>query len=131
MSSDANYTSLDQRITNLEKAVFGDNQVHTPDDSTLNWGLNERAFVSRYVKGMTGTEKFVLLIAFLAGGDVDVQVSLGDIEKLWGKMTAKSLLGMKFNRKYTTDAKTQGWVQSPTTGKYQLAYGWNEIIKGE
>lgn len=131
MSSDEEYGELVQRVAALEKAVFSDD-IKTPVHSgKFDWSLNERAFVTRYAKNMTGTEKFVLLVAYLAKGEVDTSVTLSSVEKLWSKMTAKSLLGMHFNRKYTSDAKARGWLDGAGQGKYQLTYGWTEIQRSD
>lgn len=93
----------------------------------VNFSINSNGFVSKYAHGKTGKEKFTWLIAFLAKGDEAVEVALKDVESLWNRMTAKTLLGTKFNRAYTNEAKTKGWVDSPKSGYYRLAAGWCEI----
>lgn len=130
--NDNKYNELKDRIEKIEKVVFGKKESelsHIPDDTkALNWKLNERAFIYQYAGGKSGTAKFVLVLAFLTKGDVNKEVALKEIQALWGKMTAASLLGMKFNRKYPTEAKTKGWVNSASSGKYQLSLGWQEIL---
>lgn len=130
MSDALDFKSLEVRIAKLESIVFATKKPYVqPYEAGLDWSLNERAFVARYATGMTGAEKLVLLIAFLTKGDTGMPIALSNIEGLWNKMTAKTLLGMKFNRKYTTDAKTAGWINSPATGQYQLTFGWYEIYE--
>lgn len=133
--SNHDYEQLEARITKLEEVVFSaDKKFEAPMavPGKLDWNLNERAFVSKYAGDLTsGTEKFVLLVAYLAKGNEQVKVSLKDVQQLWGKMTAGSLLGMKYNAKYPTEAKTRGWVNSPAKGTYELAYGWEEVLTNE
>ncbi|HMQ96278.1 MAG TPA: hypothetical protein PKD19_03585 [Candidatus Saccharibacteria bacterium] len=133
--SSYDYEQLEARIKKLEGVVFNTAEkfeISTVPTSKLDWSLNERAFVSKYVGGLkSGTEKFVLLVAYLAKGDEQTKVALKDIQQLWGKMTASSLLGMKYNGKYSTEAKTRGWVNSPAQGMYELAYGWEEVLNNE
>ncbi len=129
--SNQNYEELEIRVKKLEEAVFNTTKKFKSSNSimSLDWSLNERAFVSKYVGGLaSGTEKFVLLLAYLAKGNEQTKVSIKNIQKLWGKMTASSLLGMKYNGKYSTEAKTRGWVNAPEKGMYELAYGWEEIL---
>ena len=133
--SSHDYEQLEARIAKLEEVVFSnDKQFEAPTTTSrrLDWNLNERAFVSKYANNLTsGTEKFVLLVVYLAKGDEQAKISLKDIQQLWGKMTATSLLGMKYNGKYPTEAKTRGWVNSPAQGVYELAYGWEEVLANE
>lgn len=133
--NNTDYAQLEARITRLEEVVFSaDKKFEAPTSAPdkLDWNLNERAFVSKYAGDLTsGTEKFVLLVAYLAKGDEQAKISLKDVQQLWGKMTASSLLGMKYNAKYPTEAKTRGWVNSPAKGAYELAYGWEEVLNNE
>ena len=133
--SNHDYEQLEARLDKLEEIVFDTVKKFVAPINTagkMDWKLNERAFVSKYVGDLSsGTEKFVLLVAYLAKGDEKMKVALKDIQQLWGKMTASSLLGMKYNGKYSTEAKTRGWVNSPTKGIYELAYGWEEMLDNE
>lgn len=94
-----------------------------------NFELNERAFVKHYCKNLNGAGKFVLILAYLARGDELKDIPLTDIKNLWNKMTADALLGMTFNRKYPTDAKERGWVNSKKQGHYSLSKTWADIFR--
>ncbi len=125
---------LEKRVAALEALVeniqgTAASQESTANDALMpNWSLNERAFVGRYAQGKSGEKKFTLLVAYLAKGNFEVAVSLSDIQKLWSNMTAKTLLGSKFNTKYPTVAKTNGWINNPKKGTYQLTLGWDEVL---
>lgn len=118
---------LQRRVEALEAltVLSGTHTSFTPH--AVNFALNPNAFVSKYAQGKTGKEKFTWLVALLAKGDETADVPVKEIEKLWNRMTAKTLLGMKFNYKYSNEAKTNGWVDSPKVGSYRLAAGWYEI----
>jgi hypothetical protein len=125
--------ALIKRVEKLEQAVFGKTGENrkpqaapkgTPD---IDFQLNERAYVKRYLAGKGGPRKFTLLIAYLTKGQIGVNVKLGEIERLWGKMSAKPLLG-KFNRFYSNAAKTNGWVDSKEHAAYFLTKEWKNAI---
>ncbi len=126
-------SSLVVRVELLEAEVFGGKARQPKTKKThakaatskLNFGINVRAFVKRFVADKSGTKKFVLLLAYLTKGETEKNVSLADIRKEWDKMSAKNLLG-KFNRFYPNNAKTQGWVDSKEYGTYCLSAGWQE-----
>lgn len=118
---------LQRRVKTLEALAASSGAQASFAPNAVNFALNPNAFVSKYAHGKTGKEKFTWLVALLAKGDEAVDVPVKEIEKLWNRMTAKSLLGMKFNYKYSNEAKTNGWVDSPKTGSYRLAAGWYEI----
>jgi len=88
-----------------------------------------RPFVKRHAGSMAGAAKFALVVAYLVRGDENKTVPLSEVEDRWNKMTDKSLLGMKFNRLYTSQAKNNDWVHSPTKGQYQLRPSWREILE--
>jgi hypothetical protein len=91
--------------------------------------IQVKAVVKRHAKNMSGPEKFTLLLAWLAKGDPKTEVQLGSIISLWNKMSAKNLLGGKFNHFYPSQAKTNDWVESKKTANYNLRPGWQEIFK--
>ena len=95
----------------------------------LNFELNERNFVKTYAKGLSGPKKFVLLISYFVKGKVGADVDLNIIKSKWSKMTAKNLLGYKFNFFFTDGAKTQGWVDSKKPRIYRLTPAWMNIFK--
>jgi len=124
---------LEKRIEKLERAVF--NYKVREDTTTLkkttakniNFSLNERTFVKRYVIGKSGPKRFTLLLAYLSKGETNKNIELSEIKKRWNKMTAKILLG-KFNMFYPNDAKTRGWVDSKEYGTYNLTNEWKNVL---
>lgn len=94
----------------------------------INFNLNIRHFVKQRAKTLSGPKKFVLILAYLAQGKTDKEVSLNDVEKAWGKMTSKTLLAMEFNRFYPTSAKESGWIDSTKKGFYHLTKSWQQIF---
>lgn len=95
----------------------------------LHFGSNERNFIKTYGQNMSGAKKFTLLLAFLVKGKIVDEIALTEIETTWNRMKAKNLMGYKFNRKYSTEAKTEGWVNSGKHGFYHLLGGWMDIFK--
>lgn len=98
----------------------------------INFDMSARAFVRKYGERMSYPQKFTLLIAFLSKGKLSVEISLKNIEKLWKRMTSKDLLKGKFNRSYSTKAKTQGWIrEGKKAGFYRLDPSWTNIFKSK
>jgi hypothetical protein len=95
----------------------------------VNFSLNARAFVKRHAKQLSGPKKFVLILAYLAKGQINKEISLVDIEKLWKRM--KGLIGMGFNTFYAVTAKDNGWVNSPKRGIYIITDSWKGIFTHE
>jgi hypothetical protein len=85
-----------------------------------------RAFMKKHSRGMGGPQKFALLVAYMAKGDVHKQVQLSDVEKQWNKM--KGVIGGVFNRNVTIRAKEHEWVDSPKQGVYVVVPGWKGIF---
>jgi hypothetical protein len=94
----------------------------------VDFSSNIRAFVKRYAGGMGGPQKFSLLLAYIAKGDSSKRISLEEIQRHWNKMTAKGLLGMKFNRFYSASARERDWVSTEKSGLYYLRPSWREIF---
>lgn len=101
--------------------------VSNPTSAKLDFGKSERAFIKAYAKGLSGTRKFVLLVAYTAKGQVGKEVELNDISKRWNKMTA--LLGGKFNRFFSNTAKDDGWVDTRKKGTYVLTSSWKDALE--
>ena len=124
---------LIQRIELLEKIVFGKGGSESKQEggttapTELDFSLNERAFVRRFTAKKSGPKKFTLLLAYLAKGKVEENISLSDIKKRWNKMEAKTLLG-KFNQFYSSEAKTRGWVDVRGHGIYKLTKEWEQVL---
>src|SRR5208337_3641281 len=83
----------------------------------VHFDANERHFMKDHAKGLCGGKRFVLVLAYLAKGDANREVRLRDIETTWSRMTA--ILG-DFNRKYSSDAKELGLVNTKKQGIYIL-----------
>lgn len=92
-----------------------------------DFSLPVRPFIKKYAIGMSGPKKFTLLVARLAGGDARKEISLVELEKAWSSMTA--LMGMKFNRFFSQQAKDNDWVETKKKGVYTLRPSWVEILK--
>ncbi len=95
----------------------------------IDYSMPIRAFVKRYGTSMNGAKKFTLLIAHLTKGDAAKRVTLAEVERHWNRMTAKGLLGMKFNRLYTSQARENDWANTEKTGSYHLRPTWKEIFQ--
>ena len=98
------------------------------NNTKLDFSMPIRAFVKKYASGMSGPRKFTLLVAYLSRGDSGKNILLSSLEKEWGRMTSKSLLGMKFNSFYTARAKENDWVESKKKGEYNLRPEWQKIF---
>lgn len=121
------------RIEKLEKAVFGRHGEgggkikKRKGMLSIDFSLNLRAFAKRYAASKSGPKKFVLLVAYFSKGQVGSNVKVHDIKKEWDKMRGKNMLG-KFNRFYSNQAKTQGWLDSKEYSTYCLTKEWKEVL---
>jgi len=108
-------------------------ESHHKDDSAasshreFSFSSNPRAFMSSHGKGMSGSQRFTLLLARLAKGQVTQEIPIEQIASTWNLM--KSVMGGAFNPAYTTRAKEKGWVDSPKKGVYVLTNSWKEIFQ--
>jgi hypothetical protein len=93
----------------------------------VNLSSPARPFVKKHSKGMSGAQKFTLLLAHITKGDTKKEVDGAAIQKVWGKM--KGILGV-WNGAHSTRAKDQEWVDSPKYGTYALLPGWRGIFNG-
>ena len=92
----------------------------------LSFGMNVLAFMKKYGADLGGDRKFVLLLARLTKAESSVQISLADMKSHWNKM--KSVTGGKFNSAYANRAKANGWIDTPSYGRYELAPDWKDIF---
>ncbi len=129
-----NLTDIIARIEKLEKAVFSPKTKEkklltkvSDINQDIDFSINERAFVSRYVADKSGPKRFTLLLAYFAKGEIEIDIELSEVKKHWEKMSAKTLLG-KFNMFYPNDAKTRGWIDSKKHGIYNLTNAWKEVL---
>ena len=119
--ADKNLIEIIKRVEKLESALFGTKKNKTPlkiSGHNIDFSVNERAFVTEYAVGKSGPRKFTFLLAYLVKGDVSKNCELSEIENCWNRMSAKKMLGGKFNHYYSNQAKNEGWVDVKERGKY-------------
>lgn len=92
----------------------------------LSFNTNVLAFMKQHARGLKGPQKFTLLLARLAKGNLSHEVPFAELEKRWNKM--KVVLGGKFNGAYANRAKANGWVDTPKYGVYSLSTSWKEAL---
>lgn len=95
----------------------------------LDFKLNERAFMKKYGQGLSGSQKFTLLLARFAEGKIGAKVSHDQVKSTWDRM--KSIMGGAYNGAHAVRAKDQGWVDSPERGVYVLAADWKTAFTGD
>lgn len=93
----------------------------------LSFKMNLLAFMKKYSQGLSGQNKFTLLLAGLAKGSISEQVSKSELERQWNKM--KVIVGGKFNAAYANRAKANGWVDTPKYGMYTLSDNWKDALR--
>jgi hypothetical protein len=113
----------------LEKANTA-HAARTASSPALDFTMPIRPFVKKHSGGMNGPQKFTLLLAYLTKGDTTKAVGLSAVEAQWSKMTGKNLLGMKFNRFYTAQARENDWASTEKAGAYRLRPAWKAIFNG-
>jgi hypothetical protein len=94
---------------------------------TLDFSKPIRPFMKSHSNSLTGSKKFVLLLACLAKGDLKRQVALSEIKKKWSQMTG--ILKMDFNLFFTGDARDRDWVETKSKGLYNLRPSWRDIFE--
>lgn len=97
--------------------------------TSIDFSIPLRAFVKRHAAGMNGAKKFVMLLAYLAKGNLDKAIELADLEREWKRMTAKNLLAVKFNRLYSSEARENDWVHTEKAGSYKLRPSWKSVFE--
>jgi hypothetical protein len=93
---------------------------------SVDFSVPLRAFMKRHAKGLSGPQKFTLLLARLAAGEKSQSIELAAIASEWDKMT--SILGGRFNRFYSNQARERDWVATNKVGTYHLRPNWREAI---
>lgn len=99
----------------------------TSKPPSIDFDVPMRPFVKMFSKGMSGAEKFTLILSHLAKGDLKREIDVKIIEKHWNKM--KTLLGMDFNPCLTVRAKDGDFIESKKKGFYNLRPNWKRILK--
>jgi hypothetical protein len=135
MRTDVDLKALIARVERLEKVVFADSpdkfkatKVAAEGPSKIDFSIPIRAFIKKYCVRMNGSKKFTLVVAYLAKGDEAKGIPLSEIEAQWNRMTSEALLGMKFNRLYSAQARENDWVNSGKGGIYNLRPAWRSIF---
>ena len=96
---------------------------------SLDFKINPKAFAKKYCRKLSGPKKFVLLVAYLSAGDANKEVSVRDVEKLWNRMTDKSLLGAQFNGAFANRAAANNWIHPIRYAFYKLQPSWKEVLE--
>jgi hypothetical protein len=91
----------------------------------VDFGTPARPFMKAFV-ALSGAKKFALLVAWTVKGDLEKQVPLAEVEALWSSMAG--MLGLKFNRKFSSDARESDWVECKKAGRYNLRPNWKHIL---
>lgn len=93
----------------------------------LNFKLNSRAFFKKYGKGLSGPKRFVLVVAYLAKGNKQSDITSDEVKNCWNKH--QKLLGGKLTTGvYGTRAKEDGWLDAAKNGSYHLTDSWETIF---
>ena len=114
------------------KQIGGSKHVrvnHTLNAAHLSFNTNRLAFMKKYAQGLSGHQKFTLLLSHLAKGSISQQVASAEVEKHWNKM--KLILGGKYYAAYAIRAKAEGWVDTPKHGLYTLSTLWKDALTKE
>jgi hypothetical protein len=122
-------TSLEDSTTQQRGAKNRAVRLQEPKPKSIDFNKPIRPFIKQYAKGMSGPEKFVLLLSHIVKGDLKAEVGLKKIENQWNRMKSKSLLAMNFNRFFAARAKENDWVDSKKIGIYNLRPDWKKIFK--
>lgn len=92
----------------------------------ISFNLSVLAFMSKYARGLSGPQKFTLLIARLVKGSTTTETSFQEVKKRWNKM--KTVMGSEFNPVNANRAKAEGWVDTTKHGVYVLCNSWKEYL---
>lgn len=120
--------ALEQKPSSKTKRIKTSQQSKGSRMSQLDFSIPIRAFIKKYAKGMSGPKKFTLLLTYLVKGDSTKIVKLIEIKKYWNRMTKSSLLGMKFNLFYPSQARENDWVETKKQAEYSLRPSWRNIV---
>lgn len=97
--------------------------VRGEKSAAIDFALGIRPFLKRYAgTSRSGSQKFVILLAHLANGDLNTEVHLEDLQREWAR--AQGLLHIAFHHGFATRAKDENWAGSPRKGIYKLLSDW-------
>lgn len=119
--------SAGTRVDKKKKVISSPAANSKLSQSEIDLEMPLRAFAKKYSSGLSGGQKFALLLAHMTKGNEQKIVPLSKIEKSWNTITAKGLFGMKFNRFYTSNARENDWVVGDGGG-YRLRPNWRKIF---
>lgn len=71
---------------------------------------------------MSGPKKFTLILAYLSKGNINEEINVSSVKKMWNKKLGK------YNSAYTNFAQSRGWVDSKSKGIYNLTNEWKNIF---
>lgn len=128
MMADECLSQLDVHLrSTLESKGSSRQQKNVRATNKMDFSKPVRPFIKQYSKGMSGSKKFTLLLARLAGGEPTKEVALEEIATHWNKMSA--LMESDFNRFFSSEAKDNDWVESQKRGFYNLRPEWKSILE--
>lgn len=93
----------------------------------LDFKLNSRAFFKKYGKGLSGPKRFVLVVAYIAKGNKQSNLTSDEVKSCWNKHQ-KLLDGKLTTGVYGTRAKEDGWLDATKNGSYHLTDSWETIF---
>lgn len=111
-----------RRVSSTSSKQKEDPKITTRVDMTLP----VRAFVKKHAKGMSGPQKFALLVARLTQGADRAAVDAKTIQRTWNSMTEP--MGGAYNPAYSTRAKEKDWVDTPKPRLYAIRPNWKAIF---
>ncbi|MCD4761227.1 hypothetical protein K8R42_05005 [bacterium] len=122
---------IKERLEKLEEAVFTKNVdiPSTTDGVSIDYSLNERAFIKKYASGFSGQQFFTLITTYIAKGKGMTQVDLLEIKRIWN--SCFGIIKIPYASIFSTRAKENSWVDAlkETRGSYVLGKNWQEIFQ--
>jgi hypothetical protein len=115
--------SLDNQENHQTEAI----PTETPNSvaQEIDFTRPIRPYMKTFVD-LSGSRKFVLLLAWLAKGDPEKQIPLADVQSQWDNMSG--MLKIKFNRKFSSEAREADWVDTRKSGLYNLRPNWTKVL---
>jgi len=111
------------RSTNKTLVISKLRRSITPN---ISFNLSLLAFMNKYSRGLSGPQKFTLLLARLAKGNTKTEIPFQELKRQWNKM--KTVMGGAFNPAHANRAKAKGWVDSTKHGFYHVCELWKESL---
>jgi len=113
--------------TETSKAEKRESRKSATSSASVSFEMNILAFMNKHARGLSGPQKFTLLIAYLVKGDLAGQASYQVIKAEWNKM--KTVLGGECNSAHGNRAKARGWVEPEKQGIWKLTVLWKEALE--